>query len=362
VIRLRRGVVTSVGAARPGAVELEVDLAGDRASALAYPDLTGPVEVGDRVVLNTTAVALRLGTGGVHFVVAVEGRESGHEPAGHVMKARYTPMQTAVTTVEESHAEILERSGGLRGVPVVVCPLHTMIAPVAAGAKRAGGDATRVVYVMTDGAALPGAFSRLVPTLRSVGLLDGWITSGQAFGGELEAATVWTGLIGAVEVLEAEVIVVGDGPGNLGTETTWGVSALAGGNTLNAASRLGGRPIPALRVSFADPRERHRGLSHHSLTILRDVCLVEATVPIPALDDGTHRAAVWDALREAKLEERHQLVEVDGRPAVEEMAARGVAVTTMGRGVEDDPAFFEAAGAAGVLAGRMAAQNRRWRR
>jgi len=154
---------------------------------------------------------------------------------------------------------------------------------------------------------------------------------------------------------------VGDGPGNLGTETTWGVSALAGGNTLNAASVLGGKPIPALRVSFADPRERHRGLSHHSLTILRDVCLVEATVPIPTLDDGTHRAAVWDALREAKLEERHQLVEVDGRPAVEEMAARGVAVTTMGRGIEDDPTFFEAAGAAGVLAGRMAAQNRRWR-
>jgi hypothetical protein len=107
VIRLRRGVVTSVDAARPGALELEVDLAGDLASALAYPDLTGPVQIGDRVVLNTTAVALGLGTGGLHFVVAVEGRESGHEPVGHVMKARYTPMQTAVRTVEESHAEIL---------------------------------------------------------------------------------------------------------------------------------------------------------------------------------------------------------------------------------------------------------------
>ena len=362
MIRLRRGVVTSVGAARTGAVELEVDLAGDSASALAYPELTGPVEIGDWVVLNTTAVTLGLGTGGVHFVVAVEGRESGHEPVGHVMKARYTPMQTAVRTVEESHAEILERSEGLRGIPVVVCPLHSMIGPVAAGAKRAAGAATRVVYVMTDGAALPGAFSRLVPALRGAGLLDGWITCGQAFGAELEAVTVWTGLLGAVEVLEADVIVVGDGPGNLGTETTWGVSALAGGNTLNAASRLGGKPIPALRVSFADPRERHRGLSHHSLTILRDVCMVEATVPIPALHDPTQRVAVWDALKESKLEDRHQLVEVDGRPALEERAARGVEVTTMGRRVQDDPAFFEAAGAAGVLAGRMAAESRRWRR
>jgi hypothetical protein len=361
VIRLRRGVVTSVGAARPGAVELEVDVEGGRAPALAYPDLTGPVAVGDSVVLNTTAMAMGLGTGGVHFVVAVEGREHGHTPDGQVMKARYTPLQTAVTTVEETHAGVLERSAGLNGTPVVVCPLHSMIAPVAAGAKRAGGDATRVVYVMTDGAALPGGFSRLVPVLREAALVEGWITCGQAFGGELEAVTVWTALIGAVEAFAAEVIVVADGPGNLGTETTWGVSALAGGNTLNAASRLGGKPIPALRVSFADPRERHRGLSHHSLTILRDVCLVETNVPIPALVDGTDRAVVWDALRKAKLEERHQLVEVDGRPAVEEMVARSVAVTTMGRDVQEDPVFFEAAGAAGVLAGRIAAQNRHWR-
>ena len=32
--------------------------------------------VGDMVILNTTAVALGLGTGGVHFVVAVEGADA----------------------------------------------------------------------------------------------------------------------------------------------------------------------------------------------------------------------------------------------------------------------------------------------
>lgn len=360
MIRLRRGIVTSVGAARPGAVELEVEVDGDGAAALAYPDLTGPVSVGDQVLLNTTAVSLGLGTGGMHFVVAVEGREAGGEPPGHVMKARYTPVQAAVASVEETHGDAIERSSGLRGTPVVVCPLHSMIAPVAAGAKRAG-DGARVVYVMTDGAALPGAFSRLVPRLREAELLDGWMTCGQAFGGEFEAVTVWTAMLAAVEVLSADVIIVADGPGNLGTDTTWGVSALAGGNTLNAASQLGGKPIPALRVSFADERERHRGVSHHSLTILRDVCLVETNVPVPALADELQRAAVWDALRETNLEDRHQLVEVDGRPALEELAERSVEVTTMGRSIEEDPAFFEAAGAAGVLAGRMASKNRRWR-
>lgn len=360
MIRIRRGAVKALGRLRAGVQELELEVEGGRASAVAYPELTGPIEVGDRVIVNTTAVALGLGTGGVHVVMAVEGRESGGDAPGHVMKARYTPVQTAVATVDESHGPILDGSAGLLGIPVVVCPLHSMVAPVAAGAKRAGNGA-RVTYVMTDGAALPGGFSRLVPALLDAGLLDGWITSGQAFGGELEAVTVWTAMLAAAEIMEADVIVIADGPGNLGTDTTWGVTALAGGNALNAAARLGGKPVPALRVSFADERTRHRGVSHHSITILRDVCLVETNVPVPALADESQRAAVWQALRDAKLEERHQLVEVDGRPALEELSSRSVEVTSMGRSLGDDPAFFESAGAAGVLAGRMAAQNRRWR-
>jgi hypothetical protein len=235
-----------------------------------------------------------------------------------------------------------------------------MLGPVAAGAKRAG-KGVRVAYVMTDGAALAGAFSRLVTELRLAGLVDGWVTCGQAFGGDLEAVTVWSGLQAAAAVLDADVIVVADGPGNLGTETTWGVSALGSGNALNAASVLGGRPLPALRISFADGRERHRGLSHHSRTILRDVCLVQTDVAVPALDDDDQRTAVWDALRDLGAPGRHRPVEVDGRPAIDELEARGVAVRSMGRSVGDDPAFFLAAGAAGVLAGRLAAGDRRWR-
>jgi hypothetical protein len=358
-IHLRRGVVRAVTRARPGAQDLEVDVGGATVAAIAYPELCGEVGPGDPVLLNTTAVDLGLGTGGMHLVVAVEGREIDVAGVGRVMKARYTPLQLAVQTVEETDAERLEASEGLRNVPVVCAPLHSMVAPIAAGAKRSAG--ARVVYVMTDGAALAGGFSHLVPTLRQAGLLDGWITCGQAFGGELEAVTVWTGLLAAKELLEAEVIVVADGPGNLGTETTWGVSALASGHALMAAATLGGRPVPALRVSFADERERHRGVSHHSLTILAEVCRVDVNVPVPVLDDEGQREAVWASLREPKLEERHHLVEVDGRPALDELAERGVEVTTMGRGIDDDPAFFQAAGAAGILAGRMTAEDRRYR-
>jgi hypothetical protein len=360
VILVRRGVVRAVTASRPGAQELEVEIDGGSAPAIAYPGLCGEIRPGDPVLLNATALELGLGTGGVHLVIAIEGRESppGAAP-GHVMKLRYTPVQTAVASVEETHASLLEASDGLGQTPVVCAPLHSMLAPIAAGAKRAADP--RIVYVMTDGAALAGGFSRLVERLRAADLLDGWITCGQAFGGELEAVTVWTGLLAAKGILDAEVIVVADGPGNLGTDTTWGVSALASGHALMAAGTLHGRPISALRMSFADGRERHRGVSHHSLTILADVCKVEVDVPVPVLDQEEQRTVVWDALRSRHLEELHHLVEVDGRPAPEELHGRGIDVETMGRGIEDDPAFFLAAGAAGVLAGRMAAENRRWR-
>jgi hypothetical protein len=358
-VRLRGATVRGVRAERPGYAELEVDVEGEPGSAVAFTDLVGPVHEGDEVVVNTTAVALGLGTGGFHLVVAVRDAEPldlGH--AGRVMKARYTPLQAAVRTVEETEREVLEGSGGLGGTPVVCAPLHSMIAPIAAGARAAG--ARSVAYVMTDGAALPGALSNLVPTLRGAGLLDGFVTSGQAFGGELEAVTIWTGLLAAVHVAGADVVVVADGPGNLGTETTWGVSALSSGHAMNAAETLGGRPVAALRVSFADARERHRGVSHHTLTILRDVCAVEASVAVPALD-GPERDRIWDALRRERLEERHHLVEVDGRPALAALELAGLAVESMGRTVADDPTFFLAAGAAGVLAARMAAHGRRWR-
>jgi hypothetical protein len=358
-VRLRRATVLAVRSERPGFAELDVDVDGRSEVAVAYTDLVGAVGPGDLVVLNTTAVALGLGTGGSHLVVAVvDGgpTDLGHD--GRVVKARYTPLQAAVRSVEETHRDVLEGSGGLGGTPVVCAPLHSMIGPIAAGAKAAG--ARSVAYVMTDGAAIPGTLSNLVPALRAAGVVDAFVTAGQTFGGELEAVTIWTGMLAAVRLTDADVVVVADGPGNLGTETTWGVSALSNGHALNAAQTLGGRPVAALRISFADARERHRGVSHHSLTILRDVCMVETNVAVPALD-GTERDRVWGDLRAERLEERHQLVEVDGSPALVELERVGIAVESMGRTSSDDPAFFLAAGAAGVLAARMAAGGRRWR-
>jgi uncharacterized protein DUF3866 len=352
MVSLRWGEVVSVREERPGATELSVEVDGATARAIAYPDLVGPVAPGDRVLLNVTAVELGLGTGGVHFVVAVDRvAEPSPPPPGRVVKGRYTPLQTAVGSVEESHASVLERSSSLAGTPVVCLPLHSMVGPAASGAKA--GGAARVAYVMTDGAALPGAFSRLVPRLRDAGVLDAFITSGQAFGGELEAVTIWTGLLAAKEIARADVVIVADGPGNLGTETTFGVSALRSGEALNAAGSLGGRPLAGLRISFADPRERHRGLSHHSRTILERICLVPVTVALPRLE-GSQRDDVWRALRALETAAPMSVVEEDGKPALDLLLERGVEVDSMGRAPTEDPAFFLSAGAAGMAAGRLA--------
>jgi hypothetical protein len=362
VIRLRNGIAVRVVEGRPGVLEVEVEVDGRIQTALAYPALTGPVGQGDRVILNTTAVEEGLGTGGYHFVVAVAGRETDPSPDGHVMKLRYTPLQAKVETAEEQgspHHAAMARAGGLDGTPVVWVPLHSMLGAAAAGARAAG--ASRVVYAMSDGAALPAAFSTQSAALRDAGLIDAVVTCGQAFGGDLEAVNVFSGLLAARAVAGAEVIIVGDGPGKVGTATPWGATDIASGLALNAAGILGGRPVAALRVNFADPSYRHHGVSPHSITVLHRVALVAVHVAVPALEDEERRGRVWEALKEAGLEERHQLVEVTGRPAVELLRERNVPMATMGRTDREDPAFFLAAGAAGVLAGRMAAGTAVWR-
>lgn len=368
MIRLRGGRLVKLLDQRPGAEEWSVvvdedDEGGAQARTIAYPDLIGPLREGDRVLLNTTAVWLGLGTGGSHLVIAVVDRDRAEaDPQARIMKLRYTPLQLTVGTVEDAsspHRGALEGSIGLTGTPVVWAPLHSMVGPVAAGARAAGAE--RVAYVMTDGAALPAGLSGVAASLRREGVIEAVISTGQAFGGDLEAVNVFTGLLAARAVAGADVIVVGDGPGNTGTGTTWGATDIESAMSLNAAAIVGGRPVAALRISFADSRERHRGVSHHVLTALSKVALVPIHVAVPSIEDPDRRAVVWDSLRRAGLHEQHQLVEASGAPALELLAARGIAPESMGRGVADDPEFFLAAGAAGVLAGRMAAGDRSWR-
>jgi Protein of unknown function (DUF3866) len=366
LIRWRAGTVTALGRGWRGALELEVAVdepdgeagAGEKpARALAYPALVGQPRVGDRVLLNTTALARGLGTGGYALVVAVPDRLPPDPPAGpgHLVKARYTPLQAMVLGVDEQesadHAAMAE-ADDLAGMPVVVADLHSALPAVLAGVRASGGGpGRRVAYVMTDGGALPAWFSRTVDGLRSAGWLVGCVTVGQAFGGDLEAVTLHTGLLAARWVLDAEVAVVAQGPGNLGSGTRWGFSGVAGGAAVKAAAALAGRPVAALRVSQADPRERHRGVSHHSLTAYGRVALAPADVVVPALPGAFGERVRAQAAALGAPAGRHRLVEVDVaglREALDGVqGGTGVRLSTMGRGLEGDEAAFLASAAAG---------------
>ncbi|HEX6471845.1 MAG TPA: DUF3866 family protein [Streptosporangiaceae bacterium] len=356
MIRWRKGTVDSVVREWPGAVELAVTLDGAAARAaglraLAYPALVGRPEPGDTVLLNTTALALGLGTGGYAMVIAVPDRLPP-DPAGpgHLVKARYTPLQATVGGADEQgspHHEALRDADSLAGLPVIVADLHSALAPILAGILAARQDA-RVVYVMTDGGALPAWFSMSAARLKEAGALAATITVGQAFGGDLEAVTVHTGLLAARLVLHADAVVVAQGPGNLGTGTRWGFSGVAAGEAVNAAAVLSGRPVASLRISEGDARERHMGVSHHSLTAYGRVALARAEVAVPELPGPL---GIRVAEQAAPLADRHELVgvPVDGLADALRAAEKewGVRLSTMGRRLDADLAYFLGAAAAG---------------
>jgi len=320
----RTGVVTGIRGQRPGLQRVEVD--GEPAYVLTQ--LIGTVAVGDRVVVNTTAVDLGVGSGGWHVVHWNLERESWSEPGpGTVMKLRYTSLQVDTGAAEEDIG--LPPAADLDGRPVVACSLHSQVAGVAAAFGRCA-PGRRLVYVMTDSAALPLVLSELVHELRARGLLADTVTCGQAFGGGYEAVSVPSALQVAVAVAGADAVVVGPGPGVVGTGTAYGFGGVEVAAVVAAASHLGAMPITAVRYSDADARPRHRGVSHHTTTALA-LARVRSLVAVP-------RGADFEG------------VEVDVPDDLDFGSA-----TTMGRTPAEDPGFFRWAAAAGVLAATLLA-------
>lgn len=304
--------------------------------------LIGSVSVGDSVVVNTTAVDLGLGTGGWDVVHWNLSRSALDLPGpGHVLKLRYTSLQTDTGVAEEVAGYSAPASLG--GRPVVVCTVHSQLAAVAAGfASKAAGR--RLVYVMTDSAALPLALSDLVAALVGNGLLHSTVSAGQAFGGAFEAVNPRSALDVAVAVAGADAVVMGPGPGSVGTGTARGHGAVEGAGLVDLSVRAGGSAILALRWSDADARPRHRGLSHHSATVL-EAASERAAVGVPLGEPHPAIGAV------------HDVVEVDVPDVVQLFAGLGLEVTSMGRTPAEDPRFHAYGAAAGVLAASVASRR-----
>jgi hypothetical protein len=306
-LSLRRGHVTAVVERHDDLVRLEVD----GVACIAYPRVTGSVDVGDEVLVNGQARELGLGSGGfdVLHVNLTRGLELEPEPHAHVMTLPYTSLQHAVRHVEEDDALV----ESLDGLPVVCCSIHSQLVPVCAGL---GG--VRVVYVQIAGGALPVALSDAARALRERGLLELAVAAGPCVDADAQAVTVYSALAWC-KAQGADAAVCSIGPGIVGTGTALGHGGVAAAQAVNAAAALGGRPVVAPRVSGAESRSRHQGLSHHTEAVLR-LCLAEPLIPAELDAPG------W---REA---------------------CEGLPLSHMGRGPDEDPEFFAAAFAAGRLA------------
>jgi Protein of unknown function (DUF3866) len=317
MLTLRRGRVSAVVERVEGLAHIEVD----GAPCIAYPRLTGPVALGDEVIVNVQARELGLGSGGfdVLYVNLTRGLDLPVEPDAHVMKLPYTPMQFAAPHLEEGRAlpETLDN------LPVVCCSLHSQVVPVCAGI----GAGVRVAYVQLPGGALPVWYSDAVRALRERGLVQTTVAVGPCVDGEVQSVTISSALLWAAAE-EFDAVVCSIGPGIVGTGSRFGHGGMAAADASNAAATLGGRPILAVRASEADPRERHRGVSHHTLSALEHT---RATIAWPRGDDPPDGAV---------------LVDVDGW----QDACAGLPLSHMGRGPDVDPLFFAAAFAAGRYA------------
>jgi hypothetical protein len=339
-LKLRRGVVLSEE-------PLAVEVGGERRAAWADTALLGEMREGDEVIVNVEALDLGLGSGGfdVVHVNLTRGLEGADAPGDeHVIKLNYTSMQHAVAPIELPAVPAGDRQGkgaaerGGAAVPVLVLPLHGHLAPAAWAAAKAA-PSLKVGYVQTGGGALPGSLSRDVSELREHGLLCGHITAAPAYGGEHEAISVAGALDAAAYGLGWDAVIAGPGPGIIGSETRLGHGGIAALDTAHASLALGLPTLLSPRLSSADPRERHRPVSHHTLTVLQ-LLLGAVEIPVPANEPVPTAvlatAAGWrHHLREAP-------VDLPG------YAATGLPAKTMGRSLEQDPLFFAAALAAGA--------------
>ncbi len=326
-LKLRCGVVVV-----EDPLTIEVD--GERRAAWADEVLLGEMCKGDEVIVNVAALDLRLGSGGfdVVHVNLTRGLEASGEGREHVLKLNYTSLQHPIGPVE------LPPEAAGRSIPVLVLPLHGHLSPAAWAAAQAS-PGLRAGYVQTGGGALPGSLSRDVVQLRERDLLCGHITAGPAYGGEHEALSVVGALDAAANRLGWDAAIVGPGPGIIGSETRLGHGGMAALDSAHGALALGLPTLLSPRLSEADPRERHQGVSHHTLTVL-ELLLGGVEVPLPAGNPEV-AARLTDAAGG-----RHQLHEA--QPDLTGYVASDLPSQVMGRGIEEDQLFFAAPLAAGV--------------
>jgi hypothetical protein len=337
---------------------------GEQAKAYHYTDVLPPVVKGDQVLLNTTAVELSLGTGGYHFIYSILSKnneycEINHQHPGHMMKLRYTPQQRSVLAAEEEVSpfhSIFKKPRSIQGMTTLIGELHSMLPIVVCWLKNRSVEEKqhnpKIVYILSDGGALPMALSSHVSILNDLGWLAGTITYGQAYGGNIETLNKYTALIAAKHIFNADIAVIVMGPGIAGTGTMLGHSGVEVGEIVNAVSILEGIPVIIPRISFAERRQRHQGLSHHTLSSLSTIALKPAIVPLPGTISESEKFVLLQQIKRSDLDQRHQVhwVSVEMDEIIQSLLPYPQEITTMGRRISEDPVFFQGVCSAAQLA------------
>jgi hypothetical protein len=317
-----------------------------------YNDITGAVNINDSIILNTTAVDLELGTGGYHYVLCnLSTRASTSNADGHIMKLKYTPIQFNCLSAESQESvyhDVFNECDSLNGLPVIIGTLHSVLAPAAISFKSIK-PASKIVYVMTDSGALPICISDVVRRLREDNIIHGTITCGNAFGGDLECINIYSALIAAKSIYNADVVIVCMGPGIVGTDTRYGFSGIEQGYIIDAVNACNGYAIAVPRISFVDERARHYGLSHHTITILDRISNTPANIAIPIYDLDKLKI-IQDQIETYKLSSKHKVHYVDTSILENILEDNKNYLNKMGKGYNEDKEYFLSCSAASILA------------
>ncbi|WP_096201064.1 DUF3866 family protein [Bacillus sp. FJAT-45350] len=312
--------------------------------AMLYKAIQKRTDDGKRVIVNHTAVHLALGTGGWDIVKAsLDSAPYEREEVGHIIKARYLPSQHSVLSVEAQESpdhQIFKKECKLDGKKILLGELHSMI-PIVYSTVKVIDPTKKITVIISDQAAIPLAISEHIRQLKQDKLFD-TITIGQAFGGDYEAVNLQTALQFAVEKLNSDLIIISLGPGVVGTGTKYGFSGTVLADWANIVGALGGIPVWIPRISFKDERERHIGISHHTLLPLKDFTYPKSILPLPFLKEewrvhleeqsnlvNNKHNIIWKRIDDSFLRKWEQFVK-----------EYPITIKTMGRDYFDDPAFF----------------------
>lgn len=347
MLSYKRGRVIKVDYKDEDITKLQVQLEDRISSALNYNKITGNIELNDIVVLNTTAVVLKLGTGGIDFVMNnLSNEEINFTSDGHIMKLRYTPLQIKTLVAESEESEYHQKFLDFKDLDdniFIVGTLHSMLAPIASTLKYLD-PSLNINYIMTDAGCLPIDFSDTVRQLKKDKIINKTITTGHAFGGDIECVSIYNGLIAAKEILNSDITIITMGPGIVGTGTKYGFSGIEQGEIINAINTLNGYSIMVPRIGFKDKRERHQGLSHHTRTVVEDIIKTKTTVVLNNMENENKKILdrqIQNLDNKGNIEFKY----LDGSTILDAMEEYKYNTETMGRGIKEEEDYFLTLGA-----------------